>query len=199
MADEPTFIYPPLLDPFELARDYSPPATRSGDWFAALQAFLGPFAQIDGEFATFIGGVSVPDLADGDALAALGSRVGEDQGGLTDPEYKRIVLGALAGTWARRSWTDAAAWAMWLALSGSDAADASVTTSGAGYVTFRGLLRFTPSAEWVVRAGRVLRKSVRPGLQWEAFFALSGALIFDDTPGLDTGLLVWYATDEGGA
>jgi hypothetical protein len=189
-----SFAYPPLLSPLEHARDNLPPVLRTDPFFGYVQALIYPFARVDAELAEYVSGIAYPETATGEALAARASWVDEPRGGMDEFEWRRIVLGARSARNARRSWTDATALAMVEALFGD--VSPTIRTAGAGSISIRARLRWTPTPEWIRRAEGVLRKGVKVGLMWEAIAYPEGAFIFDGLPGLDAGALSWYLSGE---
>lgn len=184
-----SFAYPPLLSPVEHARDFLPPVLRTSPFFEWVQTLIAPFARVDAELAEYVSGLAYPALASGASLDALGSWVGEERGGLTEWEYRRIVLGALSARAARLEWTDATAIAFVEALTGSTGVTARTTS--AGWLRLEAGLTWTPSIDWLTRASALARRTVRDGLMFEVVLVPAGGMIWTGSPGWNTGL--WSA------
>lgn len=195
---EPLHAYPAVLDEVDLAADLTPPALYGSPWILLVRAIMRQLSAIDAVTSQWAAGLSDAEQATGAILDALGSRAGLVRGGLTEWEYRRLTVGALAARQARRDWTDAAALAMWRRLTGD--ASGTVETLAPGMVRFSAAVTWDPTPGWVLRAERVIRRAVPEGLLWSGVLVPSAdPLLLDVEPGLDGPGLSWYLSGEGSA
>jgi hypothetical protein len=180
--------YPEPIDRKRLVREILPAALQSPAAVAFAEVLAYPFEQLDSEMEQYVSGTTA------EGLAALGSRVGEEPGGLTPPEYRRIIQAARASETARARFDVPSMLGVWRTLTG-DAAG-TIRTIGPGQIFLRADVTYWPSSLFVARAERLLRRTVQPGIMWGATIAVQGALRFDAQPGLDLGLLSWYLSGE---
>lgn len=192
-----TWTYPSVLSPSEQAARLVPEHHRAGDWFAAMQVLLAPFCRVDAELAGYVSQLVDRDRARGEALDAIGSWVGEVRGGMPEWEYRRIVLGAIAGSVARETWTWATARGIVVALSGDP--NTTIISYGPCEWTATADVTTSLSDEFIRRADAVLARSTRPGWFYSMHLRPAGWLVLDGVPGADVGLASWYVAGTGGA
>lgn len=196
MSAEIPHPYPPPLDPWALSRELVPPAHASPGWLAYVRACLVPMCRTSMEVAEVTRQIVGPEQATGDVLDAIGSWVGVRRGGLSEHEYRRLVLGGLAARQAQVAWTRSRALAMWRDLTGDR--QATVRTLGPGAVTMTAGVLWAPSDAYIAAAGRALAGAIPHGIQYEARWVPDGALILDGAPPLNVGVLCWSANGTGG-
>ena len=198
MADA-TFTFPEPLDPWQHAREMTPPSHGSDEWIGFVAAVLTPLALASQEVAETTRQIADPEQATGARLAAIGTWAGLTQGGLAEHEFRRIVVGSLTARYCAEQWTWSRARALWIALTGAADGDVTVETLGPGCVSFTARIGWTPTDGYVARVGQILASAVRDGLDFEAFVVVDGWLVLDGSPGLDSGLLSWYTAGTGGS
>jgi hypothetical protein len=198
MSDDITFPFVPPLDPWELARELTPPSMASPGWLAFVAACLKPMCLASAEAAETARQVADPNQATGSRLDQIGTWVGQARDGLPEHEFRRIVVGALSARYAAERWTWSRALAMWLALTGAAEDEVTVRTLGPACVSVWARLKWTPTDGYVSRAGGIIASAVPDGIEWEASMVTDGWLVLGGTPGLDSGLLSWYIAGAGG-
>ena len=165
----------PVRDVVQQGLQVMPSSLRGGLTLDVLGAALEPLQEVQ----QTLGDVAMaldPALATGFLLTQAGERVGEPRGGIEDDGlYRRIVLGRMAAISGGGLWSGL--WACWLALSGADAGDATMTRSAVpGYpaVHLDGLVSSLPDDVWIARARAVLQDAVAVGVE------VSGVLYLPD-------------------
>ena len=196
-------VWPSIPDTGARTSAIAPSVLRGPRGAAWLAVLTDPYDRIEGLAEDMGRALLDVEEAAGDLLDLVGRAYSYDRAGLPDYLYRRLLAGwIVARPWAARGAPD---WetldAAWRALVGPGATEISVERVGivapVPGVAASAVVDFWPTDDFVQRAGRIFGRLVTPGVEWSVTLAPPGALRLDEDPGLDLGLLAWYASSGG--
>jgi len=196
-------VWPSIADTAARSSEIAPSVLRGPVGSAVLGVLTDPYDRGD-RMAEDIGRAMLdPEDALGDVLDLVGRAYGYDRDGLPDHLYRRLLSGWIGVVpWlggGAPSWEEATA--VWRALVGPGASEVVVrrveVEAAVAAVEALAVVDFWPSDVWIRRAGAIFGRLVPVSVEWSVTVAPAQALRYDLNPGLDLGLLAWYATSGG--
>lgn len=152
-----------------------------GEHTAYMLALTRQLERLDLDMSDVCRGLADVEDAAGPVLDIVGDILREPRGGLEDPGYRRILAGSRV---ARGTVSTARLWAGWVALTGGRGG--SYDEHPPVSVSLSAQVSFTPTPEWVERAGAVVRRLIGASYQCNAVVYLPQSLRLDKSPGLDS-------------
>jgi hypothetical protein len=137
-------------------------------------ALVAPLVDIDDRLTEFVRGAEELGDAGGPVLDWLGDFAAEARGGLTDPEYRRLIAGRRVAL--EQTVVPGAVYRGWLGLTDPWASTMDEAAAEASLLAF---VSYLPTTGWVQRVSVVARDLVADGVYAYGLIAQPGCFVWD--------------------